>query len=301
MKTNKNILSLFIMLSCSFITLAQDDLLNILDKEHTNDANHISATFKMTRISFGHSIETRKKGILEVFVANRFWNTPAERSQSFGADKMSARIALEYGISDRLSFGIGGTSFDGLFDSYLKYTLVRQKVKGKGSPLSLTVLQSGSYNSNAFGNSTIGDNFLDRASFTSQLLIARKFSSDFSLQIAPTFVHRGLVISNQDPKNHLALGIGARYKLGNHLSLVSEYYLNANKIESFDTYNPFALGVNWELGDIMLQFMLTNTRNMVEDTFITGTRNNFNFRSPNLNFGFNATYVIHFKRGLKKK
>jgi len=173
-------------------------------------------------------------------------------------------------------------------------------VKEKGSPLSVTMLQSSSYNSSSFAGSTIGDTFLDRASFTSQLLIAKKFSSDFSLQLSPTFIHRGLVLSNEDPKNHFALGIGARYKLGNHLSLVSEYYLNANKIKSFETYNPFALGANWELGDVMLQFMLTNSRNMVEDAFITGTRNNFNFRSPNLNFGFNATYVIHFKRGLKK-
>ncbi|MEM7382600.1 MAG: DUF5777 family beta-barrel protein, partial [Bacteroidota bacterium] len=88
---------------------------------------------------------------------------------------------------------------------------------------------------------------------------------------------------------------------GGHVSVVSEYYYTTNPIESFDTYGPFALGVNWELGDVMLQFMLTNAVNMVEDAFIAQTRNNFNFRNPNLNFGFNATYIIHFKRGLKNK
>ncbi len=139
-----------------------------------------------------------------------------------------------------------------------------------------------------------------RFSYVSQLLISKKFSSDFSLQLSPTFVHRGVVLSKEDPQDHFAIGIGARYKLGNHLSLVSEYYYNVNKIKSMETYNPFAIGVNWEQGDVMLQFMLTYAVNMVEDAFITGTRNNFNFRNPNLNFGFNATYVIHFKRGLKK-
>ncbi len=287
----------------NFILFAQSDLLDILEKEHKDTVNFTSATFKMTRIAIGHSTETRKKGILEVFVANRFWNTGADRSQSFFADRMSARIALEYGLSDRLSTGFGGTTFDGLFDGYFKYKLVRQTTDKKGGPFNMTILQSASYNSNSFG-SIYGEREIssnNRLSFTSQLLISRKFSSNFSLQIAPTFVHRGVVLSNEDPKNHFAVGFGARYKLRNHLSLVSEYYYNTNKIKSFDNYNPFVLGVNWEQGDVMLQFMLTNAVNFVEDAFITGTRNNFNFRSPNLNFGFNATYVIHFKRGLKNK
>lgn len=303
MKIKKSISIVFLLLMCNFMSHSQSDLLDILDSEHKDTLKYTSATFKMTRIAIGHSSETRKKGILEVFVANRFWNTPAEKSQSFLADKMSSRIALEYAISDRLSMGFGGTTFDGLFDGYIKYKLLRQRADENGSPLSITLLQNVSHNSNSFasiyGESNVPSE--NRQSFTSQLLVSRKFSSKFSLQIAPTLVHRGIVLSNEDPQNHLAIGFGARYKLGHHLSLVSEYYYNTNKIKSFDTYNPFVIGVNWEQGDVMLQFMLTNAVNMVEDAFITGTRNNFNFRNPNLNFGFNATYVIHFKRGLKKK
>jgi len=301
MKTKKNTLLLLLLLSGSIFSFAQNDLLDILDNEHKDTLNFTSATFKMTRIAIGHSSETRKKGILEVFVANRFWNTPADRSQSFLADRMSARVALEYGLSDRLSIGAGGTTFDGLFDGYLKYKLLRQR--NGGTPFNITFLQAGSHNSNSlasiYSNGTPASR--NRLSITSQVLISRKFSSDFSFQISPTFIRRGIVLSDQDPKNHFAVGFGARYKLGNHVSLVSEYYYNVNQIESFNTYNPFVIGVNWEQGDVMLQFMLTNAVNMVEDTFITGTRNNFNFRNPNLNFGFNATYVIHFKRGLKNK
>ncbi|NJB70151.1 hypothetical protein GGR42_000613 [Saonia flava] len=273
---------------------AQDDLLGILDQEQPNIVDYTSATFKMTRISYGHSIETRKKGILEIFVANRFWNIPDSKAQSFAADRLAARIALEYGVTDRFSMGFGGSNFDGLFDGYLKYKLVRQR-KG-GSPFSITLLQGGSYNSNAFPDATIQDDFSNRLSFTTQALIARKISSNFSLQVAPSFIHKGMVPSPIDPKNVFAVGFGGRYKLGGHVSVVSEYYYVTNPLESVDTYGPFSLGVNWEVGDLMLQFMLTNTRNMVEDTFIVQTPNNFNFRDPNLNFGFNATYVLHLKR-----
>ncbi|MDB2606227.1 DUF5777 family beta-barrel protein [Zobellia sp.] len=280
-------------------TMAGQDLLGILDEEQKDTPQYTLATFKFSRIAFGHSIETRKKGMLDVFVANRFWNTPADRSQSFVADHLSSRFALEYGISDRLLLGFGGTTFDGLFDGFLKYKLVRQRNDKKGSPLSISFLQSASYFSEAQVLPIIQDDLSDRLSFTSQLLIAKKITHNFSLQATPTFVHRGLVFSEEDPQNHFAIGFGGRYKMGNHVSVVSEYYYTTNPIKSFDTYSPFAIGVNWELGDVMLQFMLTNAVRMVEDSFITQTRNNFNFRNPNLNFGFNMTYIFHFKRGLK--
>ncbi len=297
MKTKRILLPVFMIIGCIQFSYTQD-LLGILDNEQKEIPKYTSATFKMTRIAIGHSIETRKKGILEIFVANRFWNTPETRTQSFFVDRLSSRIALEYGISDRLSIGFGGTSFDGLFDGYLKYKLVQQRDNGKGSPFSITLLQNSSYNSNAFPSVT--ESFSHRLGFTSQVLIAKKFSKDFSLQIAPTFVHRASLATVDDSESHFAIGFGGRYKLGSHLSLVSEYYYTANPIESFDVYGPFALGVNWEIGDIMLQFMLTNAQRIEDGAFITQTRNNFNFKNPNLNFGFNATYVIHFKRNLKK-
>ena len=295
----KNIILNLVLICMTNITGAQD-LLRILEDEQKDIPRYAEATFKFSRITFGHSVETRKKGLLDIFVANRFWNTPADRSQSFFADRLSSRIALEYGISDRFMLGFGGTSFDGLFDGFLKYKLLRQRTDDNGSPVSITLFQNSSYFSEAIANSSIQSDFNNRLSFTSQLLIASKITPKFSLQIAPSFIHRGLVYSENDPQNHFAIGFAGRYELGGHLSLVSEYYYTAHPIKTFDTYGPFALGVNWELGDIMLQFMLTNAVNMVEDAFITQTRNNFNFKSPNLNFGFNAAYIIHFKKGLRK-
>lgn len=294
----KEITFFLILVLVANSVLAQKGLLEILEKEQEDDPQYTMATFKATRISFGHSVETRKKGILEISVANRFWNTPSLYSQSFGADKMNARIALEYGISDRLSTGWGGSTWDGLFDWYVKYRLIRQRSDKSDSPLSITLFQNASYYSEAIGP-YIDDDFSNRLSFTTQALIARKFTSDFSFQIAPTFVHKGLRFSGEDPQNHFALGFGGRYKLGGHVSFVSEYYAVFNPITSRDTYGPFSIGINWELGDVMLQFMLTNASHIVEDAYITDTGYNFNFKNPNLNFGFTATYVIHFNRKLK--
>lgn len=277
------------------------DLLHVLDKEQQDSLGYVSPPFKMTRISIGHSTEVRSAGILEVLVSNRFWNLPTERSQSFAADKMSTRFALEYAISDKLTAGIGGTTFDGLFDTFLKYRLMAEKKGINPNPVSITLFQGGSYNSNRIPYTPIQDEVKNRFSFTTQVLVSKRVTPNFSFQISPSYIYKGIQFIEEDPSHFFALGFGGRYKIGHHVSVVSEYYYNANPIESFDTYGPFSLGVNWELGDVLLQFYLTNAVNMVEDTFITQTRNNFNFRNPNLNFGFNATYVIHFKNSLKSK
>ncbi|HZJ20155.1 MAG TPA: DUF5777 family beta-barrel protein, partial [Pricia sp.] len=122
----KNNIVLVILLFLAGISGSAQDLLQILEEERPEQLQYAEATFKTTRITFGHSVETRKKGILEVFVANRFWDSPAPRSQSFVADRLSTRFALEYALTDRLSAGLGGTTWDGLFDGFLKYRLIRQ-------------------------------------------------------------------------------------------------------------------------------------------------------------------------------
>ncbi|WP_299252667.1 DUF5777 family beta-barrel protein [uncultured Aquimarina sp.] len=298
MKNNTFFLLFILMLiGCSVPANAQD-LLDKLEKEYPDEPQYEIATFKGTRISLGHSIENRRKGVLEIKAMNLFWNIPNRPSQSFVADKWTARIALEYGLSNRLTFGAGGSTLDGIFDGFLKYNLIKQVKNDKGSPFSVTLFQNASYSSKSnevYGGVELSDDFIDRMAFTSQLLIARKFTSQFSLQLSPTYIHRGSSL-DEDPNNHFALGIGARYKVGGHISIVSEYYYLANPLESIDTYDAFVLGVNWEMSDLMLQFQMTNARNMVEDAFITQTPNNFNLSDGNFVFGFNATYVLHFNQ-----
>ncbi|MFP2997273.1 DUF5777 family beta-barrel protein [Spongiivirga sp. MCCC 1A20706] len=297
MKAKKILFFLFLGMTASY--LKAQDLLEILDKEQKDTPLYANSTFAFSRISIGHSVETRKTGTLDIFTTNRFWNLPIERTQSFVADRMSSRIALEYGISDRLLFGAGFTTFEERYDAFLKYKLVRERKDGKGWPFSVSLFQNVSYYDRDFSRFGYNETLSERQGFTSQLLIAKKITPQFSLQISPTFIKRGLVFQETDDQDHFAIGFGARFKLGSHVSLVSEYYYVANPVDGINTYGPFSLGVNWELSDVMLQFMMTNTPSMVEDAFIVETRNNFNFKPPNFNFGFNFTYTFHLKNKLR--
>lgn len=288
----------FGVVSSSF---AQDSLLDILEKESSKKPQYTIATFQATRIQLGHSVQTRKKNTLEISAMTRYWNSPTHGDDVFIAEKMSARFALEYGFTDRFTFGAGYSTVNSITDVFGKYRLLRQQDNGKNK-FSITLLQTlthnganggsvytGSYRNNS---SFIGDS--DRLAFTTQVLIARKFTRNFSFQIAPTFIKRNSVFWPNDELNHFAIGFGGRYKVGRHVSIASEYYYVANPIESIQTYGPFSLGVNWELSDLMLQFKMANTPHFVEDAFITSARRSFSIEDGSFYFGFHATYFIQF-------
>lgn len=273
-------------------------LLDKIDNELSNENLDEIATFKTTRIGLGHSIETRKKGALEISLYNRYWNIPDFAGQRFLADKVSTRFGLDYAFSDNFSLGGGYTNFDKITDGYLKYRLFRQKKSSEKLSLSVTLLQAASFRNikNENANLYEGNTNVKRYAFTSQVLIARKFNPNFSLQLAPTFIYSSEKISQSDPTSQFALGFGGRHKISGHASIVSEYYYVANPLKSLTTYNTFMVGINWELSHLLLQFHVTNARNYAEDTFITQTINNFNAKDGNFHFGFNATFVLHTKK-----
>ncbi|MFT7442522.1 MAG: hypothetical protein ACI9Q3_000896 [Maribacter sp.] len=275
------------------------DLLDKLNKEFPNKPVYEIATFKTIRIGLGHSIETRKKGALEISLYNRYWNIPNFEGQRFLADVVSTRYGLDYSFSDSFTFGLGYTNHDKVTDGFAKYKLLKQRTDSRKGYVSITLVQGFSHRKfeTTGGNiyqpvTTSSDNY----AFTSQVLVARKINSELSLQITPTFIHRKANSLNDDPNNQFAVGFGGRHKIGGHASIVSEYFYVANPIESEETYNVFMVGVNWELSHLLLQFQVTNARSFVEDTFITQTKNNFNAKDGNFHFGFNATFVLHTKK-----
>ncbi len=288
----------FVLLSFSCIINAQEDLLDAINSIETDTEFNTLATFKATRISIGQSVITREKGVLEVTWQNRFWNTPDSVSTAFVADKVNVRFELAYGVTDRLTIGAGyGTGYTSV-DAFAKYRLLYQKDTGKKFPISVTLFQSIAHREKNPGDFITRDlDFEEKLGFTTQLLIARKFSPNFSLQFSPTYFHREADKFLPEPDtNRFALGFGARYKISHHVSIVSEYYALLDSVNDPQSYGPFALGVNWEIASIQLQFNITNARNLVEDKFIGKTLQNFNFRNGNLHFGFQATYLFHFNK-----
>lgn len=296
MTTRSTFVFIFLFLSVIHCIHAQD-VLQALEDASVEDSSPTIATFKGTRISIGQSVETRKKGSLEISWMNRFWNRPLPEgqvtTQSFAADRWNTRIGVDYSISDRLTVGAGYVSEYESVDLYGKYRLFYQRDTGRKFPVSISLFQGGVFRDNTLNGASFEVPDSNKFASTTQLLIARKVDKNFSVQLAPSFIYRAEdeLIENEST-TYFALGFGARYKVGNHVSLVSEYYYVPSPFVSIDTYGPFSIGANWEVSDLLLQFKLTNARDFVEDNVIVKTLNNFNFRDGNLHFGFQATYFL---------
>ena len=135
-----------------------------------------------------------------------------------------------------------------------------------------------------------------RLSYVHQLLIARKINQSFSVQLAPVFVHRNLVVTEVDPNDLFAVGAGGRMKLTRRISLNAEYYymINRKTYMSQKIYDPFSVGFDIETGGHVFQLIFTNSLAMIEKGFIGETTHSW--RKGDIHFGFNISRVFTLKQ-----
>jgi len=280
----KQITSTLISLALAMPLLAQDDLLAGLEAEQADRKTLVDATFKGTRLINGHSIETRKQGVMDFIIAHRFGTIDGGAYELFGLDNALVRIGLEYAVNDRLYVGAGRSSFEKTYDGFVKYRLLRQST-GKGSvPVSATWLSSMALKT--LKDPTYDLLFTDKLAFTHQLLLARKFNNGLSLQLMPTWVHRNLIGETDLNNDILALGIGGRIKLSQRVALCAEYYYQFQHLNE-NTQNALAIGVDIETGGHVFQLQFTNATSMVPKGFVSDTTNDF-FKGE-IHFGFNVS------------
>jgi Membrane bound beta barrel domain (DUF5777) len=301
----KNILLL--LLFTPFFVIAQDeDLLGVLDKAAPTKPQTISATFKGTRIINGHSVETVKKKHLDFLIMHRFGTLNSGYKNVFGLDESRVRISFEFGITDNLTVGVGRSSYLKEYDYYAKYRLLRQKTDNS-MPVSVTLFATASTNTTDTSPSMQFFNNTQRQSYVSQLLIARKFSDNLSLQLMPTILHRNKTETTLDPNTLYALGMGGRIKLNKRLSFNAEYFYVpktiAGKSRDSQYTNNLSIGFDIETGGHVFQLHLTNSRGMIDKQFIGGTTGQW--KKGDIFYGFNISRMFSLdkksKRMLKSK
>jgi len=283
---------LFVLLF-SMGSIQAQDLDAILDQQTPKEISYVSATFKGTRILNGHSIENRKKGVTEFVISHRFGRVNLGIDELFGLDQSNIRFALERGLTDDLMLGFGRSSFDKTYDAFVKYKILKQTLETNKVPVSISLFGSTAYKS-IKDFTTEGLSFNQRLTYVSQLLIARKFDANFSLQIMPSYIHNNSVSVSEDPHGIFALGIGGRMKLTKRMALNAEYHYTVNPLQSIDVTNSLAFGLELETGGHVFQVILSNSITMIEKAFITESTDNF-FKGD-IHLGFNISRAFHSKK-----
>jgi hypothetical protein len=289
---------------CSYAS-AQDtttNLFDLVDKESkladSNAVDYTSATFKSNRLINGHTVETTPKGILDFKISHRFGAFSLGGYEAFGLDNATMRIGLDYGLTDRLMIGVGRSTFEKQYDGFFKYKLLRQSSGRRNMPVTVSIMSSvmlktirpadvDDVNKNYYSN---------KLYYATQLLIARKFNNNTSVQLMPTMLHFNRVPAGSS-NDIFALGVGGRQKVSKRISINAEYYYVLPEYKLPGTHNSLAVGVDIETGGHVFQLHFTNSMGMTERTFIAETTDQWS--DGDIHFGFNISRV--FNIGKKKK
>ncbi len=289
----------FILLFSPFILLAQDDLLDELERDTDVDKT-VTAAFKGLKVVNFESTKIAAKNDFYFIVSHRFGTVKNGVDDLFGLDQSVTQIKFIYGFSDWLNLGVSRSSNQKKYGFQAKYRIKQQQTDG----FPVTVV---GYNLVTINTSLRKDNFPnivfgDKLTYTTQLLLSRKFSEKLSVLLAPTFLHQnlatrsfvvqddGTTLSYDEDNSQFALGIGGRYKVSKRMSINADYGVHLNRNSNSNFRNPLSIGVDIETGGHVFQLNFSNAQAMFEEGFIVNAQGDWG--SGDFFFGFNLQRVF---------
>ncbi len=275
---------LFVLFILPFVTFAQEDEKNDEKVKEKVERPAFESSFIVdnpTNVLFS-------KNSLEVTMQHRFGTINGGTNDMAGFWAPSnIRIGLTYAIHERLTIGYGTTKFNRLQDFNWKVALLRQTRSGS-MPFSVSY----------YGNFTIDarskENFnmiQDRYSYFNQLIIAKRFSPNVSLQIAPSVSHYNLVDGDTMKNDMVAVSFGGRFKVSPQTSILLDYSQPITKFES-DPKPGVSIGAEFATSAHAFQIFLTNYNGLVSQKNYMYNQNDF-FNGDFL-IGFNITRIYNF-------
>ena len=213
------------------------------------------------------------KNTLEVQMSHRFGELNYDDNDLAGFwGAANIRIGLAYSIHDRLTIGFGTTKLKRYQDLNWKVGILRQ-TRSNSMPLSMTyfgnfVVDARSKDQGLFPNTQ------DRYSFFHQLIFAKRFNPNFSMQIAPSVSHYNKVRKEMD-NDMFAIAVGARMKISPQTSLIMDY---SQPLSKFDDFNPTAgisLGAEFATSSHVFQVFITNVWGIIpQENYMFNNKSN---------------------------
>ncbi len=253
----------------------------------------VELTFMAPRNINLYTVEPLSRGELHYSIMHTFGTVDTGVRNLWGIDQgANVRFSFEYGITDRWSAGFGRSSLDKVYDINSRYRLLSQ-MEQEGSPVSVTLNVSGGIITASFPFLQDDYSFNDRLNGAASLLVARKFTEEWSLQLSPTIVHfsrvgQELNVADPDVNTYYALGVSTRYKIRPRTALSAQYIPTLNGENT--SYN-LAVGIDIETGGHVFQMFFTTSRALNDQYLVAGENGSFFDRE--FRFGFNVNRLFN--------
>ncbi len=263
---------------------------------------YVKKTFENGIFINTQTIENPNKKALDLQIEHRFGKI-FDASDLYGIfSSANIRLGVDYGITKRLSVGIGATR--GMtYDIEWKYAILKQ-TKTSGMPVSVSYfgdmgLKNGD-NKN-FLNQKKEYTAANRASFFHEIMIARKFNDKFSWQVSGSYSYFNLLPDST--MNHGIIGIStiAQYRITSMAAIQVEYdypvnpdmVLNSTGTKKVGYQKPnLSFGFEYSTGSHQFQIFVCTSNGLAGQEVLGNNSNDFT-KDPML-IGFNITRQFDF-------
>lgn len=270
-----------------------------LQRQLVQEVRAVEQTFMAPRNINLLTVHSLAEGELHYSIMHTFGYINSGYQSLWGIDDgANIRLSFEYGLTDKFSVGFGRSSFDKIVDFTGRYHVLSQ-MTDDSVPVSVTINAGLGINTSEYayleslGQS--GYSLTERLNFYSSLLVARKFSDKFSLQLSPGFVHFNRVgnqvrIEDPNQSTYFTIGVSSRYKISPRGAFTFQFIpaLSGER----DQHN-FAVGYDFETGGHVFQLFLS-TSQALNDSYLFASENG-SISEREIRFGFNINRLFSIR------
>lgn len=268
---------------------------------------YVSRTFAGTQIINAQSVEVvPRKRSFGFMIQHRFGAIRPEKEafdQLFGLDlPANIRFAFQYAPVNDMHLEIGRSKNGKTWDLACKVRLLKQTVENE-VPVSVTLHGNVALMSDEFPPvndrmyhadlvTPFNYRFVHRLSYNAQVIVARRFTEHFSLQLAPVMVYRNLVPLGEENLT-LAATISGRLRVttkGSVLIEASPILLGGS--EESDLV-PLAVGYEIATQGHVFQIVVASSAELVEQRLYTTPPSRYD--EGYFHLGFNIARILYVK------
>lgn len=257
----------------------------------------VKNTFGSVFIMDNQSVMVPIKGTLEMAIQHRFGTVDNGKKDLYGVFAPSnIRIGLTYAPLNKLMVGAGVTKERMQVDMLAKYALLEQ------TPTKIPV--SVTYFGNVVIDARDKSNFrnsVDRFSYFNQLIIARKITENFSIQVAPSFtwfnnveayVNSKGAISEKMHNYHFAISAAGRYKISEKSAITAGYDQPLTQHPTNNPHPNISLGFETTTSSHAFEVFAGNYYGIVPQS--NNMFNQNDYTKGQFVIGFNITHLWNF-------
>lgn len=269
-----------------------------LERKLVNENQPVDLIFHAPRHINLLTVEPLEKKSMHFAIMHTFGTLDGGVENLFGLDNgASIQFSFEFGLSEKLSLGASRSSQDKVYSVFGRYHLLEQTQNGN-MPFSLSLAGGAGVITNTYNflPAVERPELVDRMTYFGQVMLARKFSDKFSLQLTPMFALFANPLSvyqiEGDQNFYLALGMSGKWKVTERSSLTLQYIPNLNS----DLRSNFGIGWDVEAGGHVFQMYFVTSQALNEPYLLAGGNG---VPGEEFRLGFNVNRI--FALGQRKR